>query len=267
MQTRLICSDIDGTLLNIKRKLSEKTIFEIKRNRPIPFILISSRMPHALTHLQEELNILKSPLIAYNGGLIIADGNTISSTEISHNSTYNIYEFCKKTSLHLSLYHHNEWCVPEMDYWAQRESNNTKVKPTIQNIETTLTDWKNKNIGAHKIMVMGNSNELDRLVAYVDKEHAENVVGYRSKPEYLEISHQSISKKTALITLLSEKYPQLKMEHVIAFGDNYNDIEMLESVGTGVAVANAIDDVLAIADYVTSANVDDGVANYLESFL
>ncbi len=54
---------------------------------------------------------------------------------------------------------------------------------------------------------------------------------------------------------------------MLAFGDNYNDIEMLQSVGVGVAVSNAIDDVLTIADFVTSANVEDGVANYLESFL
>ncbi len=57
------------------------------------------------------------------------------------------------------------------------------------------------------------------------------------------------------------------MENVLAFGDNYNDIEMLQSVGAGVAVSNAIDDVLTIADFVSSANVEDGVANYLESFL
>jgi len=267
MQIKLICSDIDGTLLNKNRELSEKTIFEIKRVAPIPFILISSRMPQAMTHLQMELGILNLPLIAYNGGLILLDNAIISSTEISHNATQIIHDFCKNTSLHLSLYHHDQWFVPKMDYWAQRESNNTKVKPIIQKIEKTLSNWKLKNIGAHKIMVMGDPEEINGLVAHLDKNSSNEIVFYRSKPEYLEIAHQSISKKTAIITLLSKIYPQLKMEHVLAFGDNYNDIEMLESVGTGVAVANAIDDLLDIADYTTSKNTDDGVANYLNLFL
>ena len=267
MHVKLICSDIDGTLLNKEKELSDKTIAEIIRIAPTLFILISSRMPYALTHLQKELDILPLPLIAYNGGLIISDGEIISSTEISNDSTQKIYEFCKKTSLHLSLYYHNEWYVPSMDFWAQRESNNTKVKPTIQKVKETLKNWKSKSIGAHKIMVMGDPEDINALVDYLDKNFTNEIVFYRSKPEYLEIAHQSISKKTAIDTLLTEKYPQIKMENVLAFGDNYNDIEMLQSVGAGVAVSNAIDDVLTIADFVSSANVEDGVANYLESFL
>ena len=49
MQTKIICSDIDGTLLNKDRELSEKTIAVIKDMAHMPFILISSRMPQALS--------------------------------------------------------------------------------------------------------------------------------------------------------------------------------------------------------------------------
>ena len=154
-----------------------------------------------------------------------------------------------------------------MDFWAKRESNNTKVIPSIQNIETTLYHWKNENIGAHKIMVMGNASEIDALVTYINNELANDIVAYRSKDEYLEIAHRSISKKTAITTLLSSKYSEIRMENILAFGDNYNDISMLQAVGKGVAVANGIDEVLAVADYVTSANIENGVANYLESYL
>ncbi len=267
MQIKLICSDIDGTLLNKDRELSDKTIFEIKRIVPIPFILISSRMPIALKHLQEQLNILHLPLIAYNGGLVLSDGKILSSTEIAHDTTQSIYGFCKNKSLHLSLYHFNEWYVPEMDYWAKRESNNTKVIPSVQNIETTLYHWRNENIGAHKIMIMGKASEIDALVKHIESELANDVVAYRSKDEYLEIAHRSISKKTAITTLLSHKYPEFSMENILAFGDNFNDIDMLLAVGKGVAVANGIEEVLDVADCVTLANIEDGVANYLETNL
>ena len=267
MKIKLICSDIDGTLLNKDRELSDKTISEIKRIAPTPFILISSRMPQAMTHLQKELDILHLPIIAYNGGLILYKGNIVSSTEIPHESTQSIYTFCKKTSLHISLYHHNKWYVPSMDKWAKRESNNTKVKPLIKNVEAVLDDWLNIKKGAHKIMVMGNANEIDALEIFIEESLTDKIVAYRSKDEYLEIAHRSISKKTAITTLISKMYPQVNMNNILAFGDNFNDIDMLLSVGKGVAVANAIKEVLAVADHVTSANIMDGVADYLEASL
>lgn len=266
MQIKLICSDIDGTLLNKDRELSVKTIAQIKRLSSIPFILISSRMPKAIKHLQKELNIEHLPIIAYNGGLIIKDEKVISSTEISTNTINSIADFCAHTSLHLSLYHNDEWFVPELDFWAKREANNTKVIPTVQNIETTLANWKQEKKGAHKIMVMGNADEIDSLVKYIAKNLADEVIGYRSKDTYLEIAHKSISKKTAIKRLIEFQYPGIKFEDILAFGDNYNDIEMLKSVGVGVAVANSKSEVLSIADVVTDTNKEDGVANYLEKF-
>jgi len=103
------------------------------------------------------------------------------------------------------------------------------------------------------------------LVLFLEKEFPE-IVGYRSKPTYLEISHASISKKTAIEFLLKAKYPNLSVEDVLAFGDNYNDVEMLKSVGLGVAVQNAREEVLAVANQITAGNKEDGVAIFLENY-
>ncbi len=264
MQIKLICSDIDGTLLNIDRELSAKTIVQIKQLSPTPFILISSRMPKAMLHLQKELDIEHLPMIAYNGGLILADNKIISSTEISTSTTKSIADFCSDSNLHLSLYHNDEWFAPALDYWAKREANNTKVTPVIQPTQTILKNWEKEHKGAHKIMVMGDVKEIDSLVNYIAKNLNNDIIGYRSKDSYLEIAHKSISKKTAIETLLNHHYPGLTIKNVLAFGDNYNDIEMLESVGVGVAVSNSKPEVLAIADALTDSNKEDGVANYLE---
>jgi len=267
MQIKLICSDIDGTLLNKDRELSQKTIAQIKRLSPPPFILISSRMPKAMLHLQKELDIEHNPMIAYNGGLILTGNKVISSTEISESTSNSIVDFCSDTNLHISFYHHDEWYVSELDYWAKREANNTKVTPTIQNIKITLDTWKSENKGAHKIMVMGNADEIDSLVKHINQTLYDEVIAYRSKDTYLEITHKSISKKTAIKTLITSQYPTIYFENILAFGDNYNDMEMLQAVGIGVAVANAREEVLAIADAVTDGNKEDGVANYLEKYI
>jgi len=263
---QLICSDIDGTLLNKERQLSDKTIASIKRLSDIPFILISSRMPKAMIHLQQELGITNLPMIAYNGGLIIDNGSVLDSTEIDMDITKSIANFCADTEIHLSLYHKDEWFVPAMDYWAKREENNTKVTPTVNPILKTIKKWKSEEKGAHKIMCMGDENEIDSLVSFIEKNFDKTIIGYRSKPTYLEISHKSISKKTAIKTVLKVKYPSIKMENIMAFGDNYNDIEMLKNVGVGVAVKNAKLEVLKIVKHNTESNVNGGVALFLDNY-
>ena len=57
------------------------------------------------------------------------------------------------------------------------------------------------------------------------------------------------------------------LDDIIAFGDNFNDIEMLQGVGYGVAVGNARDEVKAISDYITLNNTEDGVAHFIRKYL
>jgi len=260
MKYQLVCTDIDGTLLNKDRELSEFTIAEVKRIAPIPFVLISSRMPKGMRHLQNQFENMSTPLIAYNGGLVL-DGDTIlHSTFIDNTVLEATIHKCLNTNIHLSLFYADEWYVAEMDFWAKREENNTKVTPEIKAYNEVLIKWKQEGKGAHKIMCMGDENEIGWLYKTLENEFSDEIMLYRSKPTYIEISHKSISKKTAIEVILTNLYPNLTLENIVAFGDNYNDIEMLKAVGLGVAVANANNEVLKIANKVTESNLNDGVA-------
>lgn len=268
MQPKILFSDIDGTLLNDDRILSNATISEFKRiKNTVPIILISSRMPSAMVHLQKMANIENFPIIAYNGGLILVNNQVVSSTEITTDVLEEIINYNASAEVHLSLYNHNDWYVPQMDYWAKREINNTKTQPEVLKNKEVLELWKNKNKGAHKIMCMGDVDVINNLYDYLETNFKNQLHLYRSKSTYIEIAPSEISKKTAVEFLLNTQYSNLSLNNAIAFGDNYNDIEMLKSVGYGVAVANAKKEVIEIAKYTTLAGNKDGVAQFIKTHI
>lgn len=270
MDCKLVCSDIDGTLLNKERVLSEKTVAVIKQiKNNFPVVLISSRMPKAMRHLQLDLDIARDPLIAYNGGLILTyeegQPEILLSIEIAQQIAGLILTFVEQSSIHVSLYHADEWFVPEMDYWAKRECHNTKVEPEVADLAKVCEGWTARGIGPHKIMCMGEAGEIQLLENWLKMYFSESLNLYRSKPTYLEIASKQISKLSALSYLLDKKY-SFGLSQVMAFGDNYNDIELIEGVGRGVAVSNAKTEVKAVADEITQSNLEDGVARTLASY-
>ncbi|WP_108867002.1 Cof-type HAD-IIB family hydrolase [Aquimarina aquimarini] len=264
MPHRIIFSDIDGTLLNSQRELSELTISEIKRvKNTTPVILISSRMPDAMYHLQNDLDIKNQPIICYNGGLILIDQKPIHSTFIPPDIIEKLDSFNTNQKVHISLYHHNDWFVPEMDFWANREANNTKVTPVVRSTKQVIHEWQTDNKGAHKIMCMGEESDIDQAYSFLENNFKDTLHLYRSKPTYIEIAHKSISKLTAIEILLDTHF-KIPISDAVAFGDNYNDIAMLKAVGTGVAVANAKPETLQIADVITLSGKENGVATYIQ---
>lgn len=264
MTYKIIFTDIDGTLLNKDRQLSPLTleVFQ-KLSSKVPVVLISSRMPQAMEHLQEELGISHQPLICYNGAQIILDGKTIISTEISWETLSSLNKFNSTVECHISLYNDRDWYVPQMDQWAEREENNTKVTPKVMPADKVLADWHSAGKGAHKIMCMGEAEKIDAIEKHLLKDHKDRLHLYRSKPTYLEITNKEVSKLTAVKVLLDSHF-KFNLEETIAFGDNYNDYEMLKAVGMGVAVGNAKPEILEVASQVTHDNINDGVARSLQ---
>lgn len=263
---KAILSDIDGTLLNKDRVLSQvtaDTIRKIHNLHQVPFILISARMPKAITHLADELGIT-DPIIAYNGGLIFHNNKTrevIQDLTISTDVAFEVYSFLKDTGVHISLFRDNEWMVETEDYWAKREINNTRVMPEFAPVEQTLDRWARKGLGVHKIMCMGDAHVIGELEVFMRKNHAANANAYRSKDTYLEITPMGTNKALAMHKLLEAI--GVDASNAAAFGDNYNDLEMLREAGYGVAMGNAPEKVKAAANAIALHHKEDGVAHEL----
>ena len=109
----------------------------------------------------------------------------------------------------------------------------------------------------HKIQIIGETDEVI-AIEQILKEKFPHLSICRSHANFLEVMHKSATKGNAVRFL--EDYFHVKMEECVAFGDNFNDLDMLESVGLGVAMANAPDEIKQAANRVTASHNDDGIA-------
>ncbi|MGI4751745.1 MAG: Cof-type HAD-IIB family hydrolase [Janthinobacterium lividum] len=273
MSIKLICTDVDGTLLNKQREVDQHTIKTVAQLDPgIRFVLASSRMPKALYHIQNTLQISQMPLICYNGALILSSGiefdqkKVISSIMISAENVKTMMDLATQHQVHISIYQNNTWLASAIDFFAQREINNTRVEP-----DGLICDFSAEQLqefiaeGAHKIMLMGQPELLDVIEANLRANL--NVAVWRSKDIYLEVT--PFTNKSEGLQLLMQSFPaanSVKPEETMAFGDGYNDIELLTYAGVGVAVGNAVSPLKEVAFAVTKPNIEHGVAYFLEDY-
>jgi hypothetical protein len=265
---QLIATDIDGTLLDEHRSISAFST-QIFKEIVRPKILISARMPQAMYYLQDLLDISGTPIICYNGALVLNQARSLYSLHIPLEQIEVLAQIAAAHDLHISVYRNDEWFVTALDSWALREVNNTRVHPTVRPITDTLAYFKETSTigGAHKVMFMGDEVRMDAAFAKAEQLLSSNIHLYRSKNTYTEITPSGTSKKVALQLLLEQCFPEVSMDGVAAFGDNYNDTEMLQAVGYGVAVGNARDVVKEVSAFVTDHHKKDGVAKWLQEHM
>jgi len=255
MNYKVLCSDLDGTLLTTKSDVSEFTISEIERvKKRIRIILVSARMPKSMTYLQDRLGITNQPIICYNGALIRKGSQTIFSEVIDFKTLEKVFQLSENYQIKMGLYHNNEWYAEETSERIKKEIHHTRATPVFRPTPVTLADWKSRNIGAHKIMLM--CMLLDNFNTQMNC--------YRSNDTLIELAPKSVSKLSAIQFVLDKTET---LNDVISFGDNYNDIEMLEHSGCGVAVENAREEVKSIANHCTLKNTENGVAHFISQHL
>jgi HAD superfamily hydrolase (TIGR01484 family) len=121
------------------------------------------------------------------------------------------------------------------------------------------------NLSKYKVLVIAEEPQLDRLQAELTPLYRGKVHIVKSKPHFLEFSHINATKGDALAYLAH--HFGVKREEIMAVGDSFNDIEMLEYAGVGVVVANAREEIKKIANYITSKPYGEGVVEALERYV
>ena len=251
---QIIFSDIDGTLLTSNHQLSTKTKSRIQ-SLSIPFVLVSARMPQGIYPFVKQLK-LHTPMICYSGGLILdQDHHILYQSTFEEKQAETIYHYIKSffNNICVTRYSLNQWLVDNIDDpWVQQEKEITSINPSILN--------HNQNI--YKFLCMSESNHIIELEKVLSEQFPEVMI-YRSKDTYLEIMPKGVSKSKA-ISIVCDYY-QISLEQAIGFGDNYNDLEMLQTVKMGILMGNAPKELKQKIPHHTTSNDENGIVVALDN--
>lgn len=263
---KLIMSDIDGTILDKNHQLDSYLIelMPLLKQRDIPFVLASARSPLGIAPISKELGITDFPIACYNGALISLGDKILSQHSIDKSELLLLHDFLKKEfpTVSINVYSGKDWLVNTIDEWVEIESTITGESPKV----TSLADFiKDEKTLVHKLLLIDNAATIQKLKETLATMDFPQTDFYLSKDNYLEVTHNQVSKKQALLELAN--YYQLSLTEIMTIGDNYNDIPMIETAGLGVAMGNAPTEVKTCANRVTDSNDQNGVSKAIKLYV
>ncbi len=267
MNYQMIVLDLDGTLTNRNKVITPRTkevLFELKRQGGV-IVLASGRPTHGVIPLAEELELHKSGgyILSYNGGRIIncRTGEVVFAKELPVSSNQRIIRMAKEHGANILTYEDNRIITPDAscEYVVKEAAINKLEVKEIQDMEGYVK------FPVVKFLMLDEGNYLAMVEPKVKAALGRDYSVYRSEPYFLEILPKGIDKAESLKRLLAKL--NIKREELIACGDGYNDLTMIQYAGLGVAMDNAVLPVKKAADYVTYSNNDDGIAHVVEKFM
>lgn len=263
MKYKIIALDLDGTLKNSQKQITKKTkdkLIELAK-QGIKIVLASGRPTAGIFHEAKELELDKygGYILSFNGARII----NYKTGDVIYNDTYgkdlitSIYNQSKKYNLAILTYNGQDILTEdENDKYIIEESsiNLMNTKHVESFLETVDFD-------VNKLLLTGEPDYLASIIDEFKAPYGDKLSIYRSAPFFIEVMGPGIDKAKSLSKLLEQL--NLKREEMIAFGDGYNDLSMIEYAGFGVAMGNAVDEVKQCANYVTLSNDEDGIYDIL----
>lgn len=266
MKYRLLCIDVDGTLLNDNKKLSKQDVEAIKRasEQGIKVAIVTGRMPAATEFIVRKLQV--PCILACNAGTcIVEDKQCISVECMPVPAMRMLYKTVEKSGIPLWIFRERQWFVTEMDEYIQKEINTVHCIPEIVDIDILAQKWEKEKTGPNKVLICTRPDMIQEIYRELRKEDRQDIDMACSAETFLEIFPKGVNKGKAL-KLICEKLG-IRQEEVIAFGDQELDIPMLQAAGMGVAMGNAIDELKQRADFITKTNNEAGIAYALDYFL
>lgn len=266
----IVFFDIDGTLTTESNHIPKTTIQAIKELKAngIRPVLATGRPPILIDEISEKLDI--HSYIAMNGQYIVFEGEVVYANPIEKDLVDQVVEFARArkegiilcaereliinstlsidpTSTLLRVLKKIAILIPERtQMWMMNQAMRKAPKKE---------DYENKEI------YMMNLN----VTQEAEKEYEKELAGLhftRANPNSMDIINEGVSKATAVKKIL--EFLKIDAQKSVAFGDGLNDLEMLQHVGTGVAMGNGFEELKEAADFVTATVSNDGIQKALK---
>lgn len=273
MKYKIIAVDMDGTLLNDNKHISEYNLDMISKavEKGVKFVIASGRIPGGLKFY--EATVAKSqPMICCNGAIILDEHKAaIYSNKLNKEELLKIIDVLRESKD--TYYHFYSEDIIYSEQFGHAIEKFYKFNRTVDRehrIEIRIIgdakEYVNeKELEINKIVVMDNDLEyLSKLRERLD--NIEGIETTKSGIDNIEINSKGVTKGTAL-KLLADHYG-VSIEECIAIGNDENDISMIKCAGLGIAVQNATEYVKETADFITERDNNNGaIAEVIERFI
>ena len=286
---KLVAVDLDGTMLDSYGQVTENTKAVIQKTiqKGTDVIIASGRPIDSIKTIAKEIGSNKY-FIAGNGALIydIQKDEILYEKYMKKEKVLEIIKICEENSIAYNVYTDKTILATSLKYnvlyYHKENLKKQEEKRTHINIVENMYEYiqKMKEERFLKITICDDSKtvfqsiirKLEKVkdIEILDVSHMSRKVieqGTESIPieyYYTEISSKDVDKWYAIEFLMQKL--NLKKEEIVAIGDNVNDKKMIQEAGLGIAMGQSMPQLKELADYVTSSNTEEGVANALERF-
>ncbi len=263
---KMLALDLDETLLNEESKVSTRNREAVKKalKKGILVTIATGRMFRSAQKFAHELGV-ELPLIIYHGAVIRRsdNGEIMRYRPVPWHLSLEIIQLAEEEKCHLNCYLDDRLFVKE-------ENEQTRFYQQIVSVPVESVGDLGEFVSSDrkepiKLSVVEEERDLEPLEIMLREKYGSKLSVVQSRPSFLEITSTEATKGQAL-RFLADKW-NLDREDIIAIGDSYNDIDMLQYAGLGVAMANAPQKVRDSANMVTLSNREDGVAYFIEEYL
>lgn len=261
--------DLDGTLLNKKGELTRATIATVRQviQAGITVVLATGRSPLFIKKIVAQLGVV-CPVISCNGGLIvdIRQDDILFSKTIPDYMVQKIAKYClqQQAETFVYSYDHIYYSNPS-SRTLKYQRYNTEVQASFKIPLREMRSGNDLPLGQVIKFFICNLDEVQASEFEQLFNSQNQLTLVSSAKKALDIMANGVSKGTGL-NFMAEKIG-MDLAQTAVFGDNFNDISMLQLAGCPIAVGNAEEAVKAVAKYVTGSNDEDGVAQALRKYV
>lgn len=260
---RMIATDLDGTLLAGKSNLPEENIKALQRamEKGVRVVLSSGRIIEAMTFLSEKIKV-NAPLICYNGAMVYDPGSDeiLYGKTIPCETAVKVLREIEKTGVHVQACPGRSYYFPEYNNWTAYYED--KVGPKGQPVHMPLSEWLTQDV--YKFLCLGENHLIEKLARDLAPMFPD-VSFIKSAEWHLEVVAKGVDKFDGL-KFLGESMG-IAQEEIMAFGDEHNDLGMLDYAGQGYLMDNAPANINRSNYKIAPKNTDCGVARIVNLYL